>query len=159
MAQRTWTKKRNNNKRIEKVHVSRLWQIFNWKHASTMIHFNSVSWITSDKCSQNLLTILPSVDILACLILDFCFIHSIYKIKGCDLWLSAFEPQNVHLYLAKPISSACSLKVLLDMLIPYFLIRPWQAPVTLHALESFPNFLGWECNCFFIFSSKCFDHL
>ena len=48
-----------------------------------------------------------------------------------------------HLNLVNPISSACSLKVLLDMLIPYFLMRPWHDAVTLQPLESFPNFLGW----------------
>ena len=89
------------------------------------------------------------------------FVSFILSIRLRELlyWLSAFEPRLVHLYLTKPISSACSLKVLLDMLIPYYLIRPWQDPVTLQALESLPNFLGWLCNCFFIFSSKCFDHL
>jgi hypothetical protein len=93
--------------------------------------------------------------------MSLIFVSFILSIRLRELLyrLSAFEPILVHLYLAKPISSACSLKVLLDMLMPYFLIRPWQAPVTLHPLESLPNFLGWLCNCFFIFSSKCFDHL
>ena len=55
-----------------------------------------------------------------------------------------------HLNLAKPTSSACSLKVLLHMLMPYLRIRPTVLPVTLQPRESLPNFLGWECSCFFI---------
>ena len=55
-----------------------------------------------------------------------------------------------HLNLAKPTSSACSLKVLLHMLMPYLRIRPMVLPVTLQPRESLPNFLGWECSCFFI---------
>ena len=51
----------------------------------------------------------------------------------------------VHLYLWKPISLACSLKTLLHIIIPYFLMRPVVWPVTRHARESLPYFLGWEC--------------
>jgi len=67
------------------------------------------------------------------------------------VWFQSVEPADwqaeTDQYFWKPISSACSLKVLLDMLIPYFLMRPWQDPVTLQPRESFPYFLGWLLSC------------
>ena len=74
------------------------------------------------------------------------------RLSHSDIWMEDYCWHNgcAHLYFWNPISSACSLNVLLDMLMPYFLMRPCLAPVTLQPRESLPIFLGWLRSCFFI---------